>query len=255
MSGGIQARLRAPLTRNADFGEVLAGGWTTLPPAELARRPVFVSADRAMSLGDLFDLSGTPAGSIRFEGDLSGASRLGMGLTEGAVVIEGTVGREVGLNMSGGSIIVTGNAGPRAGAAASEARRGMTGGELIVRGSVAEEAGSRMRRGLVAVGGSAGAHVGAGMIAGSLVVFGDAGPSAGLWSKRGSIVALGAVIIPSTYTYACAYRPTYLRLVLGRLRARYAMPVEERHLSGLFRRYSGDLADMGKGEILAWTPE
>jgi hypothetical protein len=31
--------------------------------------------------------------------------------------------------------------------------------------------------------------------------------------------------------------------------------VDERYVSGVFRRYAGDLADLGKGEILAWTAE
>jgi formylmethanofuran dehydrogenase subunit C len=255
VSAGLQARLRAPLARPADLGEVLAGAWSALSAADIARRPVFLSPGGTVPLGDLFEVTGSPAGRIRFEGDLSNAGRVGAGLAEGEVVVEGDVGREAGLGMSGGSIDVRGNAGLRAGAAAAEARRGMTGGELIVRGSVAEEAGSRMRRGLMAVGGNAGAQAGVGMIAGTVVVLGDPGPSAGLWSKRGSIVALGTVAIPSTYRYACTYRPIHLRLTLGRLRRRYELPIEEHHLSGLFRRYSGDLADLGKGEILAWTAE
>jgi formylmethanofuran dehydrogenase subunit C len=118
---------------------------------------------------------------------------------------------------------------------------------------VGAEAGSRMRRGLMAIGGDAGDHTGMGTLAGTIVVFGDAGPFPGLWSKRGSIVALGSVAIPSTYRYACTYRPAVLPLILGRLRTRYGLPVHERHLSGSYRRYSGDLADLGKGEILAWT--
>jgi hypothetical protein len=77
----------------------------------------------------------------------------------------------------------------------------------------------------------------------------------GLWSKRGSIVALGPVTVPSTYRYACTYQPPHLRVTLTRLRTRYALPVGQRHLTGLYRRYSGDLADLGKGEILAWTAE
>ncbi len=196
MSGGLTARLRAPLQRPAEFGEVLAGAWSGLTSAELARRPVYVAGSGSVPLGDLFEVTGDPAGRIRFEGDLSSASRVGAGLAEGDVVVDGNVGDEVGLGMAGGSIDVRGNAGARAGAAAHEARRGMTGGELVVRGSVAGESGSRMRRGLLAIGGSAGAHTGVGMIAGTVVVFGDAGPSPGLWSKRGSIVALGSVDHP-----------------------------------------------------------
>ena len=98
-----------------------------------------------------------------------------------------------------------------------------------------------------------GHHAGAGMIAGTLVAFGDLGAAAGLWSKRGSIVALAGVSIPSTYRYACTYQPIHLRLTLARLRLRYDLPVGEHHQAGYYRRYSGDLADLGKGEILAWT--
>jgi formylmethanofuran dehydrogenase subunit C len=223
-----------------------------MDPAELARRPVGLGV-RSVSLGDLFDLSGRASGCIRFEGDLRQADRLAAGLAEGAVIVEGHVGEEVGVGMSGGGIVVRGNAGPRAGAAAPDARRGMSGGELVIHGSAGAEAGARMRRGFIAVGGRAQANAGAMMIAGTLVVLGAAGPGAGLWSKRGSIVALGNVFVPHTYRYDCTYQPTWLRLTLSRLRTTYELPVKPRHLSGFYHRYSGDLADLGRGEILEWT--
>jgi formylmethanofuran dehydrogenase subunit C len=248
-------RLRAPLRGRADLGEVLAPGWTTLAAAELARRPVRSDGQGPITLGDLFEVSGEARGRIRFEGDLALADRVGGGLSEGEVIVEGNVGAEAGVGMTGGSLEIRGDAGPRAGAAAPEARRGMTGGELIVRGSAGPEAGALMRRGLVAIAGGTGSHAGAGMIAGTVVVFGGIGAAAGLWSKRGSIVALGPVTVPPTYRYACTYQPVHLRLTLTRLRTRYALPVQERHLTGFYRRYSGDLADLGKGEILAWTAE
>jgi hypothetical protein len=93
------------------------------------------------------------------------------------------------------------------------------------------------------------------MIAGTVMVLGDTGPAPGLWSKRGSIVALGPVEIPPTYRYACTYQPEHLRLTLLRLRKRYDLAVDERYVSGSYRRYSGDLADLGRGEILAWTAQ
>lgn len=255
MSEGLVARLRSHLDRQADLSELLTGDWGSLPAGELARRSLYVSGSGALPAGDLFEIKGTPANRIRVEGDLSNTSRLGAGLAGGAVVVEGDVGRQVGLGMSGGSIDVHGNAGPTAGGAAPEARRGMTGGELIIRGSAGEECGSRMRRGLVVVCGDAGPHAGLGMLAGTVIVFGRAGSSPGLWSKRGSIVVLGMVTVSSTYSYACTFRPEYLRLILARLRHRYGLAVEERHLSGSYRRYSGDLADLGKGEILEWTAQ
>lgn len=250
MSGLIAKVRGAPA---ADFSAVLAGAWTRLGPDELAHRLVEVAGRGEMPLGEVCEVSGTPDGTIRFTGELGQITRLGAALNEGAVVVEGAIGEEVGLGMAGGSIDIRGDAGARAGAAAPEARRGMTGGELVVHGSAGEGAGALMRRGLLAVGGGVGHHAGAGMIAGTVVAFGDVGPAAGLWSKRGSIVALAGVTIPSTYRYACTYQPVHLRLTLSRLRSRYGLPVGAQHLSGFYRRYSGDLADLGKGEILAWT--
>jgi formylmethanofuran dehydrogenase subunit C len=250
---GLQAKLRAPLAASADCSAVLAGAWSGLAAAEVARRPVTIAGRGAVALGELCAVSGEPDGSMRLTGDWRQATRLGAGLTEGRVVIESDVGDELGVGMAGGSIEVRGSAGHRAGAAAPEARRGMMGGELVVHGAVGREAGALMRRGLLVAGGAVGDHAAVGMIAGTIVVFGAVGPAAGLWSKRGSIVALGEVAIPSTYRYACTYQPVHLRLMLVRLKARYGMPVEERHLAGFYRRYSGDLAELGKGEILAWT--
>ena len=249
----LQVKLRGALAPGADCSALLAGGWSGLSAADLARRTVSLPAGGVVALGDLAEVTGAPDGSIRFVGDWRHASQVGAGLAEGTVVIEGDVGDEVGLGMAGGSIDVRGNAGDRAGAAAPEARRGMTGGELVVRGSVGREAGALMRRGLLVVGGSVADHAAVGMIAGTIVAFGAVGPTPGLWSKRGSVVALGEVPVPSTYRYACTYQPVHLRLLLSRLKTRYTMSVEGRHLTGFYRRYSGDLAELGKGEILAWT--
>jgi formylmethanofuran dehydrogenase subunit C len=127
----------------------------------------------------------------------------------------------------------------------------MTGGEIIVRGSAGHEAGARMRRGTLYCA-SAGASAGIGMIAGNIVVAGAIGDGAGAGNKRGTIVALDGVRIPQTYAYACTYRPPHLSLMLISLRKRFDIPVDEAHLHGLFRRYSGDLAEIGKGEILEW---
>jgi formylmethanofuran dehydrogenase subunit C len=254
MIGGLIARLRQPLPGRADLGEMLAAGWVGLGAGELARRHAALGG-QTVPVGELFDVTGAPAGRIRFEGDLAAADRLGAGLSEGEVVVDGSVGGEAGIGMSGGSLDVRGDAGARTGGAADDARRGMTGGELVVRGNTGPEPGSRMRRGLLVVGGDIAEHAGPGMIAGTVMVFGKAGRAPGRWSKRGSIVALGQVEIPPTYRYACTYQPDHIRLTLLRLRTRYGLAVEDRYVSGFYRRYSGDLADLGKGEILAWTAE
>lgn len=253
MTGGLKARLKSALQQRVDCSEVLSTSWVDLPAAALAQRSVELEQDGRVQLGELFDITGTPGGAIRFTGDLARADRLGAGLTEGLVIVEGNVGDEAGLGMTGGALDIAGNAGARTGAAAAGFKRGMTGGELLVRGTAGPEAGAYMRRGLLVVGGEAGARTGLGMIAGTIVVFGAAGRDTGLWSKRGSVVALGDITPPATYVYACTYQPVLLRMVLRRLQASYGLGVRRRHLQGFYERYSGDMAELGKGEILKWT--
>jgi formylmethanofuran dehydrogenase subunit C len=250
----LVAKLKTPLKQRADMSEVLAGPWTTLSPSDMAARAVYLERDGRVSLGDLFSIEGSPTGRIEFSGNLDLADRLGAGLQEGEVLVTSNVGREAGLAMAGGILNIDGDAGPRAGAAPLGYKRGMTGGELIVRGSAGPEAGALMRRGLLVIGRTAGALTGRGMIAGTVIILGAAGPDSGLWSKRGSVVVLGKITPPETYAFACTYQPIHLRLMLTRLRKEYRLPIQRKHFTGLYHRYSGDLAEIGKGEILAWTP-
>jgi formylmethanofuran dehydrogenase subunit C len=252
MSDGLTARLKSSLKQRMDCSAVLTAPWAALTADELAKRTVELERDGRVPLGELFEIKGNPAGRIRFTGDLSRADRFAAGLSEGAVTVEGNLGDEAGLGMGAGALVIEGNAGSRAGAAAPGFKRGMTGGELIVQGSAGAEAGASMRRGMLAIGGRAGDRAGLGMIAGNIVVFGTAGENAGLWSKRGSIAALGGITPPASYAYACTYQPIHLRVMLLRLQTIYGIRVRKRQLAGLYRRYSGDLAELGKGEILEW---
>lgn len=272
MSDDLVLTLRGPLKAALDCSGLALHTWAELRPADVARIPARSAGGETVSLGDVFEVRGAKGGRIRFTGDLARVEGLGTGLERGEILIEGNIGREVGARMRGGRISVTGNAGwgaglelaggvveiggsagPRAGGAPLGAKRGMTGGELIIRGSVGTEAGACMRRGLVAVAGDAGEGAGRAMLAGTVVVFGTTGPAPGQWSKRGTILALGPVTPPATYRFACSYKPQYAALVLRHLGNHRGMPVTQEHLTGSYRRYSGDLAELGAGEILAWT--
>ena len=80
--------------------------------------------------------------------------------------------------------------------------------------------------------------------------FGRMGADPGRGSKRGSIVALGGINVPASYVFACAYQPTYIRLVLTYLQRQHGLTVEARVLDGTYNRYCGDMASLGRGEIL-----
>lgn len=244
-----------------------------LEEREIARLPVWVGALEAR-LGDFFDVRGGRSASVRVAGDLPTVEGLGSGTAGGELVVEGDAGRRVAAAMSGGTVDVRGsvgddagmamsggvlrvarNAGNRLGGAMPGASRGMTGGEIVVGGSAGTEAGARARRGLVVVCGDAGERAARAMIAGTVVVLGRAGRGAGEESKRGSVISAGGVDVPVTYRYACTFHPPYVRLLLTHLRRRHRLDVGESLVAGRYRRYCGDMATVGRGEILAWVAE
>ncbi len=270
---GVVLSLRAALTAPLDLS-----GVTPDRVVELSQREIDVievwSGPAKVALGDLFSIQGERSPDLHLEGDLRWAEGTGGGMTSGNLVVHGAVGARLGARMRGGRIVVHGDAGSdagqemgggviliegnaaeRAGSAYPGASKGMTGGEIIIRGSAGSETGAQMRRGLIAVGGTAGDYTGRAMIAGSVLVLGTCGQGTGQWSKRGTIVCFAGVRPPATYRLACEYQPPHLRVTLARLRREYRMPFTDRHLTGRYRRYSGDLAEVGKGEILEWIAQ
>jgi formylmethanofuran dehydrogenase subunit C len=239
-------------------------------PSEIAQLPV-QHGNAPAPLGEFFHVEGDAGdGHVVIEGDCRRVKLLGSGMTAGRLTIRGAVGMHlgaemrggeievfgdagdwVGAEMRGGKIHVHGGAGHLVGAAYRGARAGMRGGVILVEGKAGNEVGSGMRRGLIAVGG-AGDFPGVSLIAGSLFLFGPSGVRPGAGMKRGTIAYLGAApeLLP-TFRPACAYEPVFLALYLRKLRA-WGYPVEERFLSGSWRRYCGDLVALGKGELLVW---
>jgi formylmethanofuran dehydrogenase subunit C len=246
--------LRRPLEQRVDASGVNWDALRGLDASGIEAQELWIEGTGRARLGDLFAVAAAPGEVVRLTGDLALLDGVGTGLASGRLIVEGDAGWYLGQGMRGGAIEVRGNAGPHAGAALPGAKRGMTGGDIVIRGSAGPGLGAGCRRGLIAVVGEIAAGAARAMLAGTVVAFGAVGPEPGLWSKRGSIVALGPVIPPPTYRYACTYRPSYLPVTLGYLKSRYGCPVRPEHLSGLYRRYSGDLAELGAGEILQWTP-
>ena len=270
MSDRVTLTLRAPLARPLDADAIAPDRLAALDAAQISALELW-DGRTAVALGDVFTVvGGDRSPSLVLEGDLSQlhgvgtlmsggtleitgsvGNALGARMRGGTITVQGSAGDDVGNAMAGGSIAIAGNVGDRAGGALQGASKGMSGGEIIVRGSAAREAGARMRRGIL-YSGSTGSGAGIGMIAGNIIVSGAIGDGVGAGNKRGSIVALGGVRVPPTYAYACTYRPPHLSLMLLSLRKRFDLPIDDAHLHGLFKRYSGDLAEIGKGELLEW---
>lgn len=254
MSDTVTLTLRTTLERDLVAEGLTPDRCVAAGAKQVAELPVFYGG-QAAKVGDFFAIQGERAASLRLVGDLTQASGIGAGMTGGTLVIEGNVGRDVGAWMSGGTIDVHGDAGDNLGGAAPGASRGMTGGEIVVRGRVGDDAGASLRRGLIVIVGDAGYRTGQRMIAGTVLLCGTAGPGAGRWIKRGSIVALTPIERPATFAYACTYRPPHLGVTFLYLRKRYGLSIDQRYVTGRYARYSGDQAELGKGEILQWVAE
>ncbi len=241
-------------------------------PAEIANLSV-QHGNVQVPLGEFFTVTGDAAdGEVLIEGDCSRVKWIGAGMSRGRITIHGNAGMHLGAEMRGGELHVHGNAGDwvgaemrggriqvhgdaghLAGAAYRGSRHGMRGGVLLIDGRAGNEVGSTMRRGLIAVGGDTGDFPGVSMIAGTLFLFGQPGIRVGAGMKRGSIVVCGGqpALLP-TFRYDCTYRPPFLMVYLRHLRA-WGYKVAEEFLTGTYRRFSGDLVALGKGEVLQWT--
>ncbi len=254
-----------PLEADCLAPDRLAGRST----AEVAALPV-LHGNRPAAVGDFFKVEGTANGELRLEGDLARVKMIGAGMRAGRLSVAGSAGMHLGAEMSGGEIVVEGDSGDWAGAEMQGGRltirgsaghllgaayrgssKGMTGGEIVVHGNAGAEVGNAMRRGLIAVGGSSGDFTGVNMLAGSIIVLGEMGWRAGAGMKRGTVVSLRPARILPTFYLDCVYRPTFLRLYLRHLRA-LGLPVEEQHITGAYRRWSGDMVELGRGELLVY---
>jgi formylmethanofuran dehydrogenase subunit C len=246
------------------------------PLEEIENLPVFLG-NKKMPLKDLFYIEGDPSMEIVVEGDLSRVKKIGYGMSQGKIHIKGNVGMHAGATMSGGEILVEGdaqdwlgaemkgglirvkgNAGHFVGAAYWGSKQGMDRGIILVEGNAGNETGKRMRRGLIAIKGSAGDFLGMGMIGGTIFVYSQIGERPGAEMKRGSIVLLQEncstqpVLLP-TFTYDCTYNPIFLRVYLKTL-MELGFPVKEEYIQGKYRRFNGDIVELGKGEILIYEP-
>lgn len=239
---------------------------------DAVRATLIQRGNQQVSLGEFFSINGSASDdeTMVWQGDLSKVKLIGTGLASGKILVEGNVGMHLGAEMRGGEITVRGNAadwlgaelhggrirvhgnaGHMVGAVYRGGHKGMTGGEILIDGSTGNEMGNTMRRGLIVVGGPCGDFAGVNMIAGSVLVFGEPGIRCGAGMKRGTVGLLGTStpdILP-TFKYACTYQPTFLRVYLKYL-SQLGFPVPADALHASYKRYCGDLLEVGKGELL-----
>jgi formylmethanofuran dehydrogenase subunit C len=263
--------LREAPSQRLDLSPLIPQNLTGKTVAEIER--IEVGTTRiGVAVGDVFRIREGDPDTLVIEGGAERFDRVGMGMISGSIQVEGQVGVQAGRLMSGGHLTVRGNAGPFAGSAMkggtldiegaagerlggplSGETVGMSGGILHVRGDVGARAGDRLRRGFILIEGRAGDYAGSRMIAGTLAIGGEAGDLPGYLMGRGSILLGRGASLFSPSFGDCGEHD----LVAARLLANYIDQVSV-ELGALLRRplrrLAGDLAALGKGEILLPNP-
>lgn len=252
-----------PLEAEAISPDVIA----PLARDAISALPVF-HGKRQCRLDDFFRVEGEASDHIEIRGDAAKVKWLGRGMTRGRLTVDGNAGMHLGAFMKGGTIEVAGNAsdwvgaemrgglirirgnaGGQIGAAYRGGMSGMNDGTILIGGSAGLEVGMRMKRGVIAVAGPVRDFAGLQMKGGTIFLLSGAELRTGAWMIRGTIVSLKPLPLLPTFTYACTYQPTFLRLYVKYLQE-LELPLPAGLENAMFQRYVGDASVPGKGEIL-----
>lgn len=209
--------------------------------------------NKEKKLGDIFrieeDQAETP--NITINGDAAEVRRVGSGMKEGEIIVNGDIGMHLGEKMSGGKITVNGNAGQWAGSEmkgglleihgnandylASPYRgsdAGMRGGKIIVDGNVGSDSGVFMKKGVIKIHGDAGPFLGFRMRDGAIHVEKKAANRVGASMSGGKIIVSGSLEEPM---------PTF---TIDSIKPKVKLDDTET-VTGPFYVFLGDLAETG----------
>jgi len=227
------------------------------------------AGNRRVRVGEIFDVSGEETAHVAIRNSCDRLDRLGAGMRFGRMAIHGDTGTHAGAAMAGGVLEIHGNAGAFAasgmaegfmhlsgnagdflGAAIAGDAAGMRGGTVVVDGSAGDRVGDRMRRGMVLIGGDVADCCAARMIAGTIVVRGRAGRRTGVAMRRGTLLVTRVPALPATFADGGPPPRTFLRLLQRHLRNAGGPLAPFAQMTDDIRRFVGDRAYGGLGEIL-----
>jgi formylmethanofuran dehydrogenase subunit C len=261
--------LKQPLKQRVDCSALTPDGLRGKTGAAI-QRVELPMGNTGITVGELFKVTGRDVEHIIFSGECSKLDRIGAAMTGGKIIVESQAGDYAGLGMKGGMLYVNGGAGIFAACAmrggvlqiAGDAgdfvggglpgdRRGMFGGTAIVKGNVGARAGDQMRRGMILVAGSAGEYLGSRMSGGTIVVMGEVSALAGYAMKRGTLLLEHMPNeLPVTFNDCGVHPFGFLGLLLPAIQ-KHGEPFADLKFDGnRARRWMGDVANVGRGEIL-----
>lgn len=235
--------------------------------SDLAAHAITIGC-RQINLGDVFAIASGSGDALTFEGLTEKFDDVGEEMQAGVITVDGSVGGYAARRMSGGILSITGNAGPYlasrmsggqvfvAGSAGDYVggikageKFGMTGGIVVVDGAIGDRAGDRMRRGTIITRGTFGAHAASRMMGGTLWTETGFGPEPGPLLRRGTLIGPKAQSLLPTYVDGGRHDLGILRILSRHLKTELGDKAPDA-LPDTVRKISGDLATIGKGELL-----
>jgi formylmethanofuran dehydrogenase subunit C len=216
---------------------------------------------------ELFTISGSDTQHIVIRNSYRKLDCIGKELDGGEITVEGSAGAYLGLGMKSGNIEVThnanifaacemqngfiqinGDAGDFLGGALPGSKQGMKGGTVLVKGNVGERAGDHMRRGTLLIEGNAGDYCASRMTAGTIAVMGQVGKYPGYAMRRGTLLLWNQPALSATFNDCGSHILAFLPVLLASFKKFDSKFASEKF--NRVQRYCGDMAEMGRGEIL-----
>ncbi len=263
----LKLKLRSAPQMRLDLSRLVPGRLAGLSLAEIERLEVG-GGRHTLKAGDFFEVSGGPGDSVVFEGGSDRLDYVGATHTGGDILVDGDVGAYAarrmmagGLeirgnagfclasNLRGGTVTVGGSAGDHLGLPRPGEKDGMAGGAVIVHGDTGNYPGERMRRGTLIVKGRLGRFAGARMMGGTIFAEQGLSAGAGIQMRRGTLIGPKADEPLATFV-DCGPHDLLILKVMARYWRKTLGDAAPPELTSPPRRLMGDMASLGKGEIL-----
>lgn len=264
---GLTFRLSTYPDERLDLTPLIPSRLAALPLAEMLKI-VVGTTKRQLRVGDLFAVSGQPGDTVTIQGGSEHLDFVGAGLDRGTLIVDGDAGAYAGRKMtggelhirgragawlgsgfSGGLLAVKGSAGDHVGSTRPGDKFGMTGGIVLVEGNIGARVGEKMRRGTIVARGTAGTNAGSRMLGGTIWAEQGFGPGPGTLMRRGTLIGSTVEQMLPTFADSGTHDLVILRVLTRYLSATLGQ-LAPPPLSGRAHKFAGDLATIGKGEIL-----
>jgi len=262
----LKLKLRSAPPVRLDLSRLVPGRLAGLSSAEIEKLAVS-GGPQGLTVGDCFEVSGAPGEDLIFEGGSDRFDYVGAEHAGGKIIVEGDVGAYAGRrmkaghleingdagvclasNLRGGIVSVRGSAGEHIGLPRPGEKDGMAGGAVIVHGDTGDYPGERMRRGTLIVKGRLGKLAGARMMGGTIWAEQGLSAGAGIQMRRGTLI--GPRIDEPLATFVDCGTHDLLILKIMAVHWRNTLGDVAPPAFSPPRRLMGDMASLGKGEIL-----